>query len=275
MLYAASDPRGTYQGTIVCTSINEQAILNRKLDEIAHMTFNDDQSKSLDVLTPEELARRHQEEIDSALEQQRQVNQSALNMLKQSGVTSPHPLTMTIMDGPSEGRYRVEFGPASANYIRNEMPTSWDPANDSGIQESWNSDSFALTQTADAASGGAVYRLTGTIHGSGIAGQYAITEKGVQIIAGSFSVSKSGGGGERQWGIAHRREVGEDRAGQRRGRLHLGSRCARWDLRRERRAGTGRFAGDGNGHSVARPAYGRRHWPEVHARFECDATSAG
>jgi hypothetical protein len=181
LLHAANDPRGDYQGTIQCTSTNDQAILQQGIAE----------------LQSHPAANRNQEETrQTEIEAQQFHNQGYLKQLQQAGITNANPLTVMIISSTG-GQYGLSTGPGSSNYIQLTIGDLWYPTSDNqfgAIQSSWRPDGFEIVRTK----GDEVFRIAGNYNGATISGQWSVTQSGTQLLAGVFSATRQGdapGGG--------------------------------------------------------------------------------
>jgi hypothetical protein len=179
-LRADSGPQGTYKGTVQCTLINEQYILQRGLNDIANKDINAGPHGD-----PEAIR-------GIATKMTQQGNRDYIANLKSYRVTDANPLQMTIADGAAPGQYRLDISPANENYIKFTLENAWNPTPDNKygvIHATWRTDGFEIVRTQT----NVVARIAGTFSGSQVSGQWSLSENGTQMLAGVFSATKTGG----------------------------------------------------------------------------------
>jgi hypothetical protein len=157
MLHADSDPRGTYNGTMQPTYINQQ-LLNRN-PEVYFKPGDDPDDSTI-----------HSNILD------------AIDTLKQA----TRAMNVLLIVGGSPGQFNLFIDTGGGLWWNPEVDDSYE-----NPQIAWSADGFSASKAGVPFA----YHITGHYRGPAISGEWSVTVDGAAVISGTFCASKTGSSG--------------------------------------------------------------------------------
>jgi hypothetical protein len=157
MLHADNDPRGTYNGTMQPTYINQQ-LLNRN-PEVYFKPGDDPDDSTI-----------HSNILDS------------IDTLKQA----TRAMNVLLIVGGSPGQFSL--------FIDTGGGLHWNPDVDDSYENpqiAWSADGFSASKAGVPFA----YHITGHYRGPAISGEWSVTVDGAAVVSGTFCASKTGSSG--------------------------------------------------------------------------------